>query len=231
MKKDVSHEIVESMLVEAGLIEGKVGRIALGYLKGYGSAIGGLIPGIGLILGAAGGALFGHTVQQRVNSMYYECKNIKGYEQKKKCRLQLLDLVIGIQKKKLQDKNITEKQREKLMDSISRYHEAKSSILGSGRGEGTLEGVTSLDEAATGGWWKGLLLAPIIGAVAQSRIERSLYHCKELSKNEQPACQKKVLSMALSILKPELAKDPYNNKLRKKVQEIKQRLGDLGQFE
>ena len=108
MKDEVSHEIVESILIEAGLIEKTYIEESL-----YTGTRNAFLFILAAIVSPIGIPLFGHVIQQRINSMYYECKSIKDPSEKKNCRLKLLNFVVNIQKQKLKDPKLTDKQRKK----------------------------------------------------------------------------------------------------------------------
>jgi hypothetical protein len=216
MKKNISVHIIDKIIEE-----GKAGRIAMGALKGKASTLGGSIPYAGLIFGPLGGALFGHTVQKRINSMYYACKNIDDPTLRKQCRMKLLTYIISVQKEAL-GKAIKYKEREKLEKSIEAYEKALYEIKHSNRASGTME-----ESAKYGALKGGLFGGSIFGGLVQSRIERAFYHCKELPKNLRPKCQYGVLNSILQELRNAAKKEPYNQKIRNKIKEVEGRMDEL----
>ena len=218
MKDEVSHEIVESILIEAGLIEKTYIEESL-----YTGTRNAFLFILAAIVSPIGIPLFGHVIQQRINSMYYECKSIKDPSEKKNCRLKLLNFVVNIQKQKLKDPKLTDKQRKKLVKSISLYEEAKKQIISKGKGKFAFESSSSLKEAATGIWWKTLLSALTIPSMAiytsaqDEAIQNAKYHCKELPIEERKQCQLKVLKLVISILQEQAKKEPKNKAILRKL--------------
>lgn len=205
MIKNISNQILGELLNED-----KYDRFEDAAYKGLGASL--LTP--------IGGAIFGRVVQNRVNSMYYACKSIGDPALKTQCRIKLLNYVINAQKQVLGKTD--EKTRKKIIKSIQLYEKALNKLKQKNIARGTMK------EAATGGALKGFFGAgPLFGMVAQSRIERAYYHCKQLPEQLRPKCQYNVLTAILQELKNARSKEPYNEKILEKIKEVEERLGEL----
>ncbi len=205
MLKNISEQILGEILKED-----KYDRFEDAAYKGFGASL--LTP--------IGGAIFGRVVQNRVNSMYYACKSIGDPKLKTQCRIKLLNYVINAQKQVLGKTD--DKTRKKIIKSIQSYEKALNKLKQKSIAERTVK------EAATGGAIKGFFGGgPWFGMIAQSRIERAYYHCKQLPEQLRPKCQYNVLTAILRELKNAHSKEPYNEKIPEKIEEVEQRLSEL----
>lgn len=142
---------------------------------------------------------FGRQTESRINSFYYECKNIKNKERRLDCQTKLVEYLINITKAAL-SRAKDEKHTKKLNTALQQYQKALIKLKEEKQKVKLKE--STLEEAETYGGLKSLLfMGGTYGLIKGSRIDRLYYHCREQKGKDRYRCYLNVIEKVRSILR------------------------------
>ena len=182
------------------------------------------IPAIGPLISMVLGAVVGDRIEKRVNSFKYQCEKIQDPAKRQQCQLTMIKFMMTSLKSALQkSKELTPKQTKRIHTALGKYEEQYTRIKYIHPKEFK---ENTIEEAATGGWWKTMLGGGPVMMVAASRINKLAYHCNQFKddKYKYNECRLKVVNEIERILKSHKGDTgmqkrlDYLNKVKSKIQ-------------